>query len=124
MIQKTLAREFNVSKTSIFTYIRLNYLIDELLELVDKGSIKLVIAADLSYFPKGRQVVIYKYFFVDKKNVLKADTLKEMKKYQSNLTEENLEEITKKFNAPKEKKVHPADRVVKLYIKTSRTRKI
>ncbi len=117
MIQKTLAREFNVSKTSIFTYIRLNYLIDELLELVDKGSIKLVIAADLSYFPKGRQVVIYKYFFVDKKDVLKADILKEMKKYQTNLTEEHLEEITKKFNAPKEKKVRPADRVVKLYIK-------
>lgn len=115
--QDVLAKEFDVSKSSIFMYIRLNYLINEFLELVDDAKIKLSLAVDLSYFPKGRQVVIYKYFFVDKKDVLKTDTLKEMKKNLTNITEENLEEITRKLNAPKEKKVRPADRVVKLYIK-------
>lgn len=115
--QNILAEEFNQSTSSIFRYIRLNYLISEFLELVDDAKIKLSLAVDLSYFPKGRQVVIYKYFFVDKKDVLKADTLKEMKKNLTNITEESLEEITRKLNAPKEKKVRPADRVVKMYIK-------
>lgn len=115
--QNILAEEFNQSTSSIFRYIRLNYLINEFLELVDDAKIKLSVAVDLSYFPKGRQAVIYKYFFVDKKDILKSETIREMKKYAPTLTEEIIEEITTKLNAPKEKKVHPADRVVKRYIK-------
>lgn len=80
-LKDILAKEFNDSKSSIFRYIRLNYLIDDILELVDKGMIRLTLAVDLSYFSKQRQAVIYKYFFADKKAALNADAIKRMKEY-------------------------------------------
>lgn len=109
-----LAKEFNVSKSSIFMYIRLNYLIRELLGMVDEGSLGLTTAVDLSYFQKPKQAIIHKYFFVDKKDTLKVDTVKEIKKYRTNLTEEILEEITRKN---KEKKVRTLESVAKPYEK-------
>ena len=51
--QNILAKEFDVSKSSIYEYIRLNNLIDDLLVLVDSGKIKIKIAVSISYFPSG-----------------------------------------------------------------------
>ncbi len=66
--QKALAKKFDVSKSNIYEYIRLNYLIDDLLILVDSGKIKIKISVALSYFFKGMsKSIIHQYFFVDKK---------------------------------------------------------
>ena len=65
-----LVKEFNDSRSNIFRYIRLNFLIGELMDLTDNEKITVENAAELSYFPKQQQQVIYNYFFVDKKAVL------------------------------------------------------
>ena len=57
--QKALAKEFDVSKSNIYEYIRLNYLIDDLLILVDSGKIKIKISVALSYFSKECQSIIH-----------------------------------------------------------------
>lgn len=69
-IKEILSKEFNVSKSSIFEYIRLNFLIEEMLLIVDSGKVRMKMAVALSYFPKKRQVIIYKYFFENEKAVL------------------------------------------------------
>jgi ParB family chromosome partitioning protein len=115
-IKEILSREFNVSKTSIFEYIRLNNLIDELLIALDEGIIKFKMAVALSAFPKKRQLVIYKYFVEDEKAVLNNEYIKKMKKYITNLTEEILEQITAELNTPKKKAEKPVDTFVKKYV--------
>lgn len=115
-IKEILSKEFNVSKTSIFEYIRLNYLIDEILKALDEGNLKFKMAVALSYFPKKRQVIIYKYFFEDEKAVLNNEYIKKMKKYAPNLTEEIIEQITIELNVPKKKAEKPVDNFVKKYV--------
>ena len=115
-IKDILSSEFNVSKSSIFEYIRLNYLIEEILLIVDSGRMKIKTAVALSYFPKKKQVIIYKYFFEDEKAVLNNEYIKKMKKYITNLTEEIIEQITAELNTPKKKAEKPVDTFVKKYV--------
>lgn len=115
-INEILSKEFDMSKTSIFEYIRLNNLIEEILTALDDGNIKFKMAVALSYFPKKRQVIIYRYFFEDEKAVLNNKYIKEMKKYASNLTEEIIEQIIAELNKPKEKPEKYVDSFVKKYV--------
>lgn len=115
-IKEILSKEFNVSKSSIFEYIRLNYLIEEMLLIVDSGKVRIKMAVALSSFPKKRQVIIYQYFFENEKAVLNNKYIKEMKKYAHNLTEEILEQITAELSKPKEKPERYADSFVKKYV--------
>lgn len=115
-IKEILSEEFNVSKTSIFEYIRLNNLIEEILTALDDGNLKFKMAVALSYFPKKRQVIIYKYFFENEKAVLNNKYIKEMKKYAPNLTEEILEQITAELNKPEQKPERYFDSMVKKYV--------
>lgn len=114
--QEILAQEFNVSKSSIYEYIRLNYLIEDLLLLVDCGKINIKTAVSLSYFSKECQSVIYQYFFVDKKAALNNEYIKKMKKYRHNLTNEILERITTELDVPKKKAERCVDIFVKKYV--------
>lgn len=115
-IKEILSKEFNVSKSSIFEYIRLNFLIEELLLIVDSGKVRMKMAVALSYFPKKRQVIIYKYFFENEKAVLNNKYIKEMKKYAPNLTEEIIEQITAELNKPEQKPERYFDSMVKKYV--------
>lgn len=89
-----MEKEFNESKSSLFRYMRLNYLIGELIDLTDREALTLVNAAELSYFPKQQQQIIYQYFFVDKKAVLNKALIKRMREYELTLTEEILVTLT------------------------------
>lgn len=104
LIQDIIAAEFNESKTSIFRYMRLNYLIDELLDLTDENILSVRAAVDLSYFSEDRQRIIYKYFFVDKKARLKADLVNVMRReYPTTLNTDILNKIT--AEEPNKKKI-------------------
>lgn len=50
-------------------------------------------AVDLSYFTKPKQLMIYRYFFVDKKSTLKAEYIKKMRRHESNLSEDIIDRI-------------------------------
>ena len=88
-----IAKEFGESASSVYRYLRLNYLINEILDLIDKGSLRLQMAVDLSYFTKTQQLMIYRYFFVDKKSTLKAEYIKKMRRHESNLSEDVIDRI-------------------------------
>ena len=96
--QKALAKEIDVSKSNIYEYIRLNYLIDDLL------------------ISKECQSIIHQYFFVDKKDILNSEYVKEIKKYRNNLTIEILEKITAELGEPKQKSERYVDAFVKKYV--------
>lgn len=115
--QNILAKEFDVSKSSIYEYIRLNNLIDDLLVLVDSGKIKIKIAVSLSYFPSGSQDVIYQYFFKDKKAVLNNEYIKRMKKYKHNITNDILEQITTALKKSENTEKRYVDTFIKKYVK-------
>lgn len=114
--QEALAKEFDVSKSNIYEYIRLNYLIDDLLILVDSGKIKIKISVALSYFSKECQSIIHQYFFVDKKDILNSEYVKKIKKYRNNLAIEILEKITAELGEPKQKSERYVDSFVKKYV--------
>ena len=109
-----LKKEFNDGRTNIFKYIRLNYLISELLELTDNEKITVVNAAELSYFPKQQQSIIYNYFFVDKKATLNLALIKAMREYELTLTNEIIDALT---TTPKKEKKSFDDEVVTRYRK-------
>ena len=115
--QNILAKEFDVSKSSIYEYIRLNNLIDDLLVLVDSGKIKIKIAVSLSYFPSGSQDVIYQYVFKDKKAVLNNEYIKRMKKYKHNITNDILEQITTALKKSENTEKRYVDTFIKKYVR-------
>lgn len=53
-----IANEFGIGKDTLHRYIRLTYLIPELLEMVDEGRIALTPAVELSYLPVEEQKVL------------------------------------------------------------------
>lgn len=111
-IQDILAQEFNQSTSSIFRYMRLNYLIDDILELVDNSQIKLTAAVDLSYLSKETQALIYQYYFVEKRDVLDSKKMKAIKS-KDNITREFLERLMRE--AIQEKSEKPFQSVIKKY---------
>lgn len=113
-VQDVLAQEFNQSTSSIFRYIRLNYLIDDILELVDTGQMKLTTAVDLSYLSKEVQELIYQYYFVEKRDVLDSKKMKAIKA-NDNITREFLEELMREAIQEKPGKI--AKSVLKKYIR-------
>ncbi|MCI9085635.1 MAG: ParB N-terminal domain-containing protein [Clostridia bacterium] len=110
--QDILAQEFNQSTSSIFRYIRLNYLIDDILALVDNSQIKLTTAVDLSYLSKETQALIYQYYFVEKRDVLDSKKMKAIKT-GDNVTRQFLEGLMRE--AIQEKSEKPLKAVIKKY---------
>lgn len=79
-IDEIMAEEFHMSKSSIYMYLHFNYLIDELLDLLDEKKIKQKIADELSYLKAEEQKIVHKLIFVKKISVLnkeKASLLRE-----------------------------------------------
>ena len=59
---KEMAAEVGESKNTIFRYIRLTYLIPELLDLVDQGKMSIRPAVEVSYIDSEGQKSIYRYY--------------------------------------------------------------
>ena len=113
--QEIMAQEFNESKSSIFRYIRLNYLIPSIVNLVDNNKLALVTAVDLSYFTKEQQEVIFEYFFRYKRAALKKNIIKKMRELDGDgLTAWEIDKIVKASDKPK---TPSADDVISPYQK-------
>ena len=56
-----VAKDYGDSKMQVRRYIRLTHLIQELLDLVDAGTLKLIPAVAVSYLSAGNQRELYKY---------------------------------------------------------------
>ena len=66
------------SVRSIHRYIRLTFLVPDLLELVDKGRLSVTPAVDVSYFPEQIQKYLVEY--INENGFLKADQVARLKR--------------------------------------------
>ena len=66
------------SVRSIHRYIRLTFLVPQLLELVDKGRLSVTPAVDVSYFPEQIQKYLVEY--INENGFLKADQVARLKR--------------------------------------------
>lgn len=71
--------ETKEKRVSMWRYLRLNYLISELLEKIDKKEISIVIGVELSYLKEDEQKVVYQYFFEESKCKLTLDICKKIR---------------------------------------------
>ena len=111
-----LADEIGESRNQIQRYIRLTYLVDELLAPADYGALALVAAEQVSYLGRGEQLAVYQYFFAEKKaplDITTATLLRE-RSGEVELTYPLIDELVQKKQKP------PKDSVK---LKLSRIRK-
>lgn len=112
-----LAEESPDSKTQIQRYIRLTYLIPELLQMVDDQKLGLVIGVSLSYLTEQTQHILLDYLSAHPKVKLKKATADELRK----LDEDPVQEITADMlEELLEAQPQRAPRVLKLQLKPFR----
>lgn len=114
---KELVEAGNDSQKTIHRYIRLTYLIPELLNRVDDGEIKFTQAVDLSYLLKPQQALIDQLIKEDgcHISIRQSHELKRLKK-ENALSEEGIREILTQKKQPKpDKLIIHAGRLRKLF---------
>jgi ParB family chromosome partitioning protein len=89
-----IAGENNESAEQVRRYVRLTYLINEFLEMVDQNKIGFRTAVELSYLSKENQYYIYNYYEANEviPSLSQAITLKSYEN-DKRLTQERLDEI-------------------------------
>ena len=66
---KDTAEAFNIDRSQVFRYVRLTYLCDSLLSLVDEQKIAFTSGVELSYLTTDEQFFLYKYIAKEKISV-------------------------------------------------------
>lgn len=91
------------NRMTIYRYLRLNYLIPELLEKVDNKEISLVLGVELSNLKEDEQMEVFKYFLQENKIKLNMEICKKIreKSEKIKITYEVLELIVESLNKPK-----------------------
>ena len=119
------ADSVNESETTVQRFIRLNYLIPELLELVDEKTLKLRPAVELSYMRKESQSLVYVRVFSEKCMNLTYDqarALREKDVNQETFTVADVDVVLMGKNTEKIKKnMKVTKRIKNLFPKTVRT---
>ena len=98
---KEYAKEANTSKSKIHRYVRLTYLIDPLLNMVDEKKIALGTGEQLSYLSDHSQEIVYAFCYAaDPAKPLKEAQAKKLREVEadpdSSVDEDVLEELTAK----------------------------
>ncbi len=89
-----LAKEFGISRETVRKYIRLTYLIPELIEMVDERKLGFTQAVHLSYLDDEFQYLVLNKMEYDEISPSLSQSVKLKKMFQENrLTDEKLEEI-------------------------------
>ncbi len=86
-----IGSEFGITGRQVKRYIRLTYLIPELLELLDMKKLTFINAVDISFFPEDAQREIYDY--ISKKNKLTKDKIGKIKNAFSTNEDLSVDEI-------------------------------
>lgn len=112
-----IGKDLGDSGRQVQRYIRLTFLIPELLEYVDNGNIAIVPAVDLSYINEKSQKLLYQY--IDDNcvfpNLQTAKKLKEAFNENKTLTTDVIDEILKKKTAKKSYTFKLTDTLIEKY---------
>lgn len=116
----------NISKDTVKRYIRLTYLIPELLELVDEGRIAFTPAVELSYLNEVEQADLVEEISIcdATPNLSQAQRLRAISR-EEGLTPEDIGEILAEEKANQREKIKiPAERIRKFFPKSYTTEQI
>lgn len=86
-----IGTEFGITGRQVKRYIRLTYLIPEILQLVDDKKITFINAVDISFLPEDVQHEVYNY--LSKKNKLAKDKIGKLKNLFSMSEDVSLDEV-------------------------------
>ena len=86
-----IGSEFGITGRQVKRYIRLTYLIPDLLELLDMKKLTFINAVDISFFPEDAQREIYDY--ISKKNKLTKEKIGKIKNAFSTNEDLSVDEI-------------------------------
>lgn len=86
-----IGSEFGITGRQVKRYIRLTYLIPELLELLDMKKLTFINAVDISFFPEDAKREIYDY--ISKKNKLTKDKIGKIKNAFSTNEDVSVDEV-------------------------------
>ena len=94
LIEKQLEEEFETSKSRIYLYLRFNYLIDGLLDMLDRKKLNTKAALELSYLKPEEQEWVYQYGFTEGSGKLDQKTAAALRQKSSDgeLTSESVQE--------------------------------
>lgn len=85
-----ISKIYGESRANIYRYLRLSYLIEELLILVDNKKLSIDMGAKISYLTKETQTLLKEYFFSDaQENILTESFVNELRSL------EKIEEVTR-----------------------------
>lgn len=99
-----MGKEKNVNKNSIRRYIRLTYLIDPLLRLVDEKKIGLGIGEQLSYLGQRSQETVYQFCYAAEKPCpLKENQAKQLREIEADPDQIIDDDLLEELTAPKKK---------------------
>lgn len=98
-----MGEEVSDSRRTVYRYIRLSYLSDELLEKVDEKSINMNIGIELSYLDMDAQVGIFKFISEYNKipNLAQAAELRAMYEDSGDISFEDITDVLLREEAPK-----------------------
>lgn len=108
------------SKNQVLRYVRLTYLIPDLLQLVDNGKIALTPAVELSYLPQNAQAVLLEEIHRNDCTPSLSQAVRLKKQYQAEtLTAEGIREIMSEEKANQKERIHiPTERIRKYFPKS------
>ncbi len=95
-IAEILEKEFNTSKSKVYLYLRLNHLIEPLMEALDNKKLNVKIAAELSYLTETEQADMYELICEKEAYTLDLKKAKEIKKNNGQLSRNKIIEILEK----------------------------
>ena len=100
-------------------YIRLTFLIPELLQLVDAGKIALTPAVELSYLPENAQAVLLEEMHRNDCTPSLSQAVRLKRQYQAKtLTAENIREIMSEKKANQKERIHRHSGIIHILLKS------
>lgn len=121
-----IGKEIGESRDQIFRYIRLTYLIPELLDAVDTEKLGFGVGVTLSYIGQTNQESIYDYFVANNITIsgTLAETLRALDEKQVGFTPDKLREVTAPAVAPKKlRKISVPMKSLRKYFREEATEK-
>lgn len=119
-----VGKENNESRETVRRYIRLTYLISEILKLVDEGRIAFTPAVELSYLPLAEQNEVYGFYEHEEVTPSYSQTVRMKKLYsEGQLTSDRISEIMAEEKANQKNYLKIPTESIERYFKSRFTEK-
>ena len=119
-----IGKENNESRETVRRYIRLTYLIPEILKLVDEGRISLTPAVELSYLPSTGQNEVYGFYEHEEVTPSYSQTVRMKKLHtEGQLTSDKIAEIMAEAKANQKDYLKIPTKSIERYFKSRFTEK-